>query len=99
AYVLDPAINPQHPMKLTEWNQAVGGDQTSVKYAICSNDTFDPDSDCLNPAVMSEAQAEAEQKGFLPDEWDRLLELNRDPTKELGQFPPWLMDEIFQTLW
>ncbi|MDG0814997.1 protein-glutamine glutaminase family protein [Bdellovibrio svalbardensis] len=90
AYVVDPALNPQKPMTLTEWNKAVGGEQTKVQYAICSHDTFDPDSDCYGPLPMSAAQAEAEQSGFLQDEWDRLLELNRSPEKELGDFPPWL---------
>lgn len=89
AYVVDPALNPQKPMTLDSWNKAVGGESTPVKYAICSHDTFDPDADCFEPTQMSEAQAEAEQKGFLQDEWNRLLELHRDPTKELGDSPPW----------
>lgn len=90
AYVIDPALEPQHPLSLADWNKAVGGEKTSVQYSICSHNTFDPDSDCYQASPMSESQAESEQKGFLQDEWDRLLDMNRDPNKELGEFPPWL---------
>ncbi|QDK39507.1 protein-glutamine glutaminase family protein [Bdellovibrio sp. NC01] len=88
-YVVDPALNPQQPMTLTEWNTAVGGDQTHVEYAICSHDTFDPDGDCTKGRPMSLEQAENEQRGFLQDEWDRLEELHRNPQEELGDNPPW----------
>ncbi len=89
-YVVDPALNPQKPMTLTEWNKAVGGEQAKVQYSICSHDTFDPDADCYAPTPTSPAQAESEQKGFLQDEWDRLIELGRNPEQELGDNPPWL---------
>ncbi|MBO9666741.1 MAG: hypothetical protein J7501_07985, partial [Bdellovibrio sp.] len=68
-YVLDPAINPKQPMKISEWDAAIGGTHTKVNYAICSKDTFDPDQECLNPSPMSEATAESEQRNYLPDEW------------------------------
>jgi hypothetical protein len=29
------------------------------------------------------------QREFFPLEWDRLLELHRDPVQELGNNPPW----------
>lgn len=90
AYVVDPALNPQKPMTLAEWNKAVGGGEANLQYAICSHDTFDPDADCYNPRPMSATQAESEQRGFLQDEWERLLDLNRNPEKELGDSPPWL---------
>lgn len=89
-YVLDPALNPKAPMTLQEWNTAIGGENTKVTYVICSKDTFDPESDCLKPVPLSPQRAEDEQRGFLNSEWNRLLELNRDPQKELGEFPPWL---------
>ncbi|HEX7674519.1 MAG TPA: protein-glutamine glutaminase family protein [Bdellovibrio sp.] len=89
-YVVDPALNPKAPMTLVQWNKAVGGEKTNVQYSICSKDTFDPDADCYKPTPTDAAQAESEQKGFLQDEWDRLLELNRNPSKELGDSPPWL---------
>lgn len=90
AYVFDPAIEPQRPLKLAEWNKAVGGERSFVQYTICSAKTFDPNSDCQSPRGLPLEEALEEQRGFLSPEWDRLLELNRDPEKELGNEPPWL---------
>ncbi|MGE9745438.1 protein-glutamine glutaminase family protein [Bdellovibrio bacteriovorus] len=89
-YVFDPAINPEKPVTLVEWNKAVGGEKSQVQYTICSHKTFDPGSDCLNPRALSEQEAISEQKNFLSLEWNRLLDLDRDPEKELGNEPPWL---------
>lgn len=91
AYVLDPALNPKAPMTLQDWSSAIGGDKTPVTFAVCSKDTFDPDSDCFKPTALSAQDAESEQRAYLDSEWQRLLELNRDPQKELGEFPPWLV--------
>ncbi len=90
AYVLDPALNPHEPMTLSQWGEAIGGGKTSVNYTICSKDAFDPDSACIQPPKVDEEMAENEQEVFLPEEWNRILELGRDPEKELGNQPPWL---------
>lgn len=91
-YVLDPAIEPERPMTLEEWDEAIGGTQSVVKYAICSKDTFDPTNDCISPKINSESDTRNKQKKFFPLEWNRLVKLKRDPVKELGDFPPWLKD-------
>jgi hypothetical protein len=88
-YILDPALMPARPMTLQEWNDAIGGARANVKYSICEAGTFDPDSDCERPDNMKEEDAEMNQREFFPLEWDRLLELNRDPVQELGNNPPW----------
>jgi hypothetical protein len=91
AYVFDPAINPAHPITLTEWNAAIGGvNNPRVQYAICDYATFDPNQDCLAPHQIDMDGAVAEQQAFLYPEWERLLQLHRHPEKELGDFPPWL---------
>lgn len=90
AYVLDPALEPQRPLKLKEWNSLVGGDNNRVEYSICEAGTYDPSSDCANPRAMIPQKAEQEQRYFLPIEWDRIEELKRNPEQELGNFPPWL---------
>ncbi|QLY25414.1 protein-glutamine glutaminase family protein [Bdellovibrio sp. KM01] len=90
AYVLDPALNPHQPLTLSQWGEAIGGNKTAVNYSICSKDAFDPDSACMQPPKIDEEMAEQEQEVFLPEEWNRILELGRDPEKELGNQPPWL---------
>jgi hypothetical protein len=89
-YVFDPAIEPQRPLKLNEWNQLVGGEQNDTQFSICAPNTYDPSSDCYGPALLDPSSAYKEQKGFLGYEWQRLLDLKRDPKMELGDYPPWL---------
>ena len=88
-YVLDPALEPHRPLSIQEWNNLVGGQTTQVRYTICHANTFDPMADCGGADAITPQQAIEEQKSFLDDEWNRLLELDRDPDKELGEFPPW----------
>lgn len=89
AYVFDPAINPARPVTLDEWNTAVGG-SSRLQYAICDYRTYDPHQDCTKPQSLSKDAALSEQRAFLYPEWERLLQLKRNPEKELGDFPPWL---------
>lgn len=90
AYVLDPALEPQRPLKLKEWNSLVGGDNTRVQYSICAAGTYDPSWNCANPRSMLPKDTEQEQEYFLPLEWSRIEELRRNPEQELGSSPPWL---------
>ncbi|KYG66646.1 hypothetical protein AZI86_06265 [Bdellovibrio bacteriovorus] len=89
-YVFDPSIEPEHPLTLDEWHLAVGGAQTSVKYAVCAPNAFDPNSNCERPVQTNISDVISEQTDFLGPEWERVELLHRDPTKELGEFPPWL---------
>lgn len=89
-YVFDPAIEPLRPLKLREWHDAVGGDNARIKYSICSPYTFSPMNDCQETMALSREEVLLRQRYFFRAEWDRLLELNRIPMKELGDEPPWL---------
>lgn len=89
-YVLDPALESSRPLLLGEWNSRVGGDKTKTYFSICSPEAFDPDSDCDTRHGVDKETALSEQRGFLQSEWDRLIELGRNPDLELGDSPPWL---------
>lgn len=89
-YVLDPAIEPSRPLTAREWGQRMGMDQTEIQFTLCPAQTVDPDSDCVKPTPFSRDEALDQQNSFLDLEWERLLDLNRDPKKELGDEPPWL---------
>lgn len=89
-YVIDPALEPARPLKLMEWNALVNGESTRVQYSICAAETYDPTSDCYGSEELPADETLREQRSFLQDEWNRLLELNRLPEKELGDLPPWL---------
>lgn len=89
-YVFDPAIEPLNPLKISEWNRLVGGESTQVQYSICDANTYDPANDCNQPNPTSPDISLREQRQFLGAEWDRLVDLKRNPEKELGDSPPWL---------
>lgn len=89
-YIFDASIDPTRPMTLNEWNHAVGGNQASVQYSVCAPNAYDPGSDCDSPREVNVSTLMAEQNSFLRPEWDRVKKLNRDPHRELGEFPPWL---------
>lgn len=90
AYVFDPALEAHHPLKLKDWNKLIGGEDTTLLYSICAADSYDPSADCIHPIEEPSDYTLSIQKGFLESEWYRLIELNRNPTEELGNNPPWL---------
>ncbi|MDZ4084233.1 MAG: protein-glutamine glutaminase family protein [Bdellovibrionales bacterium] len=93
-YVYDPAISPKAPMPVKEWlTTMVGPNLKNIEIAICAGGAYDPYSHCEanDPSTrqysLERAHREAHQ--FLPEEWDRLEVLGRDPNLELGSNPPW----------
>lgn len=89
AYAIDPAIDPRGPMTVEEWKKAQEADGPVDKFAVCKPKTVGPDEDCMNPHGQSFDYTLAEQKGFLNQEWNRLVQLGRNPQAELGDSPPW----------
>ncbi len=87
-YVLDPAINPQKPLKLYAWLQKMG-QPSDMTVSICEGGSYEPYSECKG-ATPDYSMALDEQKNFLDSERYRLEDLGRDSTKELGDFPPWV---------
>jgi hypothetical protein len=89
-YVLDPALEPTHPLKLEDWLAKMSVDVHRLEVAICASGSYTPDDRCDHVTDGVEAVAAGDQIGYLQDEWFRLEELKRDPTRELGAEPPWL---------
>jgi hypothetical protein len=89
-FVLDPAIEPSRPLPLAEWLGKMNPEPGKLSVAICQSGSYHPYDDCARVNDGDEAQAQSEQEWFLDSEWSRLVELNRDPEKELGDSPPWL---------
>lgn len=89
-YVLDPAIEPTRPLTIAEWNQVMGGETHTFGYSLCSAHTFIPDSDCFEKQGLRHVNAIKFQSAFLSPEWQRLIDLGRQPERELLDQPPWL---------
>ena len=90
AYVVDPAIHPEGPLKVEDWKKALETEESVDKFAVCNTHTVGPEDNCKNPRKYSLESLLDDQVSFLGQEWDRLEELNRDPKAELGENPPWL---------
>lgn len=91
AYVLDPSLETRGPVTVQEWVaiQSAGRlDTTGV--SICSGWAFSPDGDCDAPAeIEGGTRVASEEYWYLVNEWNRQLELGRDPWSVLGDLPPW----------
>lgn len=90
-YVLDPAIDPARPMKLRDWALRQADELGSVQLSICHARAHEPDDSCANGRPSADQDALDEQsQTYLFREWERMLELGRDPYSELNGSPPWL---------
>ncbi len=89
-YVLDPSIEPRNPLTLQVWLAKMNPNPGTLSVAICGSGSYHPYDKCDREVNGQDKQSEMEQGWFLDPEWDRLVDLNRDPERELGNFPPWL---------
>ncbi len=84
AFVFDPAMDPTQPIHVQEWLDSMS--DSNLEIAICSGAAYDPSSACdarNGDLANSEGRAHREANWFLPSEWDRVVELGRDPQQEL----------------
>ena len=89
--VIDPSIEPTQPLALTDWI----GRQTTVdgaQVSLCNPFAYTPDGRC-SPNALDDQDAHdsamSSQDTYLDQEWQRQLDLSRDPNQVLGDHPPW----------
>ena len=89
-YIIDPAIKTESPLSLREWltSMAEESDLTNLMIAICDGRSYDPNDSCLKPKE-SYQRGLAHQKVYFSKEWQRQIDLGRDPDRTLGENPPW----------
>jgi Glutaminase len=90
--VFDPSVDPREPLTLKAWSDSMG--DTNVTYSFCDRNSVDPDSTCVGGAPENPAKTAAYEQDFLDQEWDRQIELGRDPTRILGDEPPWIKTSV-----
>jgi hypothetical protein len=88
-YVIDPAIQPDRPLRLEEWIGAMSEQPKGIQVAVCASGTYDPYDDCSRVSDGTEQDAFKDEPYYLSNEWRRLSVLKRDPVQELGDNPPW----------
>lgn len=88
-YVMDAAVEARHPLPWKKWLLRQVRSLDDVEVALGDHNAYHPfylafgGSDRLEEALD-------DQGVLLPYEWNRQLELGRDPLHVLGDFPPWV---------
>ncbi|GIL17397.1 MAG: hypothetical protein BroJett040_11480 [Oligoflexia bacterium] len=90
-FIFDPSIEARFPVTIEKWIELMGGEKSQASIAICDSGAFSPESACYGGTEMSIEDIFHVQNRYLEPEWSRLEEMNRDPIKELGDSPPWLI--------
>lgn len=88
-YVLDPAINPNHPLPLREWLGTMSTDASTLRVSICGSGAYSPFDLCDQTSDQSTPLALRDQYSFLERERERITSLGRNADQELGDQPPW----------
>lgn len=88
-YILDPAINPYQPLPLVDWVKTMTDEPQRVKLSICKGDSYIPSDSCFEPQPSDADDGPTDQVKYLDDEWERSIDLDRNPQEVLGDNPPW----------
>jgi hypothetical protein len=89
-FILDPAIEPKHPIAFHDWVLTMVKDPSQVRVGVCNPYAFAPMSPCQDSSNADEQNALRDQNAYLDSEWQNLVQLHRDPVVELGDSPVWL---------
>lgn len=87
-YIFDPAMNPYDVTPLEKWSNMMGPDEK--EYSICSDATYDPDSQCNGAIQIPFETAKNHQSSFFESERQNILDLGRNPDEELADKAPWM---------
>ncbi len=91
-YALDPAIDPRMPLPIADWI-ARQSTVEAAKLKLCSSFAFWPDSACDQTSHTPPASTDSDMQFYLSREWNRQVQLGRNPIDVLGEHPPWLMPQ------
>lgn len=88
-YVLDPAIEPTHPLEWHDWLLRQVTSLSLVQVTVADPNAYNPGSPVTGGTNQRTTAISDLQGAYLLAEWDRQLDLFRDPTLVLGDYPPW----------
>jgi hypothetical protein len=88
-YVLDAAIEPSHPLEWQDWLLKQVPSLSDVQVTVADSNAYYPDGPVTGNANQRVLAVDQMQGFYLGWEWDRQVALLRDPTRVLGDQPPW----------
>ncbi len=89
ALILDPSVNYYRPLLLTEWLSLFSKKLANVELAICDTYSYSAGNRCRGNDRISENRSIQQQTALLSVEWNSLVNLGKNPSRLLGDQPPW----------
>ncbi|MES2964244.1 MAG: protein-glutamine glutaminase family protein [Bdellovibrionota bacterium] len=93
-YVMDASVETKRPLTLHEWLSRMSSRPSTVKLAICDANAFNAESICRGGAIDQDRDFENNMRSYLPKEWQNLESLGYDPSRLLGDEPPWEVEAV-----
>jgi hypothetical protein len=88
--VLDAAIDPTKPLPWKQWLLKQVPTLSAVKVTVADSNAYTPYSLAYGSYNFNTFATLSQKYSFLKKEWDRQIELGRNPEQVLGNNPPWL---------
>lgn len=88
-YVFDPSVEEKRPLEMQEWVNKIGGPKAEIKISLCDTKTYNPADNCQNGNMLTTTSGFRDQMLYLDLEWERLIEMGKDPRALLGEQPLW----------
>jgi hypothetical protein len=95
-YVLDPSMDPYHPMTMEKWAEAIASTSGRCSGSVSNVDSFNicngygtAPYDACQSGYDNETSSMLMQREYQYYEKERQISLGRDPEKVLGDLPPW----------
>ena len=93
-YVLDPSLNSDHPLLLSDWLDLMGVSESTAEVRLCDPNSYSPLDRCVgSDGSMENKFRDNHLQYYLGAEWNNLAELGFDPYQLLGDFPPWVLGD------
>ena len=90
-FVFDPALDYYQPLMLDQWLLKMTTSLDIIEASICDPQVYVPSDKCFSDTNNEILQSTIDDEvWFLKQEWERLLQLGRNPEIELGDYPPWV---------
>jgi hypothetical protein len=94
AYILDPAANPNEPIRLERWVAMMSAQPTRIRLSICETEAYIPRNRCFGGSRTQERSTANHHQRFLQPEWSRVANAGHDPWRWLGENPPWKIQPV-----
>lgn len=85
-YVFDPSVNKQNIMSLEDWVNSFSTLDT-VKLSFCKTGSYNTNDACSESREIEYKYIVRDTSPLLEKEWNRLLELKKNPKKALEKYP------------